>query len=271
MKFQVDHDLHIHSNLSSCASGENQTPERILRYAEENGFRTICLTNHYWDETIDCSHYWYQPQNFAHISRANPLPQSENVRFLFGCETELRHDLVLGIPKERFDDFDFIIIPTTHLSFYDFTITEKDNEGFKARADAWVRRLDGVLSMDLPFHKVGIPHLTCGLISPKREQYLEVVKEIPENEMYRLFKQAAKVGVGIEINSHDVHLDEKEADIALLPYRIAKECGCKFYCGSDAHVEAHFADAKEILEQAVHALALTEDDKFRLPKQDFTF
>ena len=37
--------------------------------------------------------------------------------------------------------------------------------------------------MDIPFHKVGIPHLTCSLIAPSREQYLEVVKEISENDI----------------------------------------------------------------------------------------
>ena len=116
--------------------------------------------------------------------------------------------------------------------------------------------------MDIPFHKIGIPHLTTGLISPKREQYLEVIKEIPEKDMYRLFKQAAKVGVGIELNSSVFNFSETEEKLAILPYRIAKECGCKFYCGSDAHEEEHFSYAKSRLEMAVDLLGLTEDDKF---------
>ncbi|MBQ3123945.1 MAG: hypothetical protein IJC09_00800 [Clostridia bacterium] len=262
MRYVVDHDLHIHSNISFCSFGGGQTPERILKYAGENGFRKVCLTNHFWDELVKGPNGWYEDQDFSHISAAKPLPQSDNVEFLFGCETELRHDLVLGISKERFDEFDFVIIPTTHLHFQDFTVTAKDNISFKARADAWVRRLDAVLSMDIPFHKTGIPHLTTGLISPKREQYLEVVKEIPENEMYRLFKQAAKVGVGIELNSSALNFSVSEEKLALLPYTIAKECGCKFYCGSDAHEEEHFTYAKSRLEKAVDLLGLTENDKF---------
>ena len=264
MKFKVDHDLHIHSNISSCSYGEEQTSERILKYAKENGFKKICLTDHFWDEKIAGANPWYAPQDFEHISSAKPLPQTDGIEFLFGCETELRHDLVLGISKERFNDFDFIIIPTTHLHFHDFTITEQDNISFKTRANAWVRRLDAVLSMDLPFHKIGIPHLTCGLIAPTRDEYLEVVKEISEKDMYRLFKQAAKVRVGIELNSHALEFSDSEKDLALLPYRIAKECGCKFYCGSDAHEVEHFSHAKSILERAVDCLSLTEDDKFTL-------
>ena len=262
MKYKVDHDLHIHSNISSCSNDEKQTPERILKYAEEKEFKKICLTDHFWDERVDGPNGWYQEQNFAHISKAKPLPQSDNVEFLFGCETELRHDLVLGIDKERFDEFDFVIIPTTHLHFKEFTITEQDNISFKTRADAWVRRFDAVLSMDLPFYKIGIPHLTTGLIAPQREQYLEVIKEIPENDMYRLLKQAAKVGVGIELNSSVLGFPDEDEKQALLPYRIAKECGCKFYCGSDAHAVEHFSCAKSRFERAVDLLGLTEDDKF---------
>lgn len=262
MRYKLDHDLHIHSNISACSSDENQTPERILKYAEENGFTKICLTDHFWDERVEGPNGWYQPQNYEHISKARPLPQTDNVDFLFGCETEMRHDFVLGISKERFDEFDFVIIPTTHLHFNGFTITEQESVSYKTRANTWVRRLDAVLSMDLPFHKIGIPHLTVGLIAPQREQYLEVVKEIPENEMHRLFKQAAKVGVGIELNSSVLAFPDEDERLALLPYRIAKECGCKFYCGSDAHCEGHLSYAKSRFERAVDLLGLTENDKF---------
>ena len=93
MKYIIDNDLHIHSKISSCSNDPDQTKERILRYAEENGLRTICLTDHFWDEAVDGASDWYQPQNYKHISTSIPLPQVENVRFLFGCETELNKNL----------------------------------------------------------------------------------------------------------------------------------------------------------------------------------
>lgn len=192
------------------------------------------------------------------------MPQSDEVEFLFGCETELSHDLRIGVSKERYNDFDFIIIPTTHFHFRGFTVTEQDCESLKSRADAWVRRLDYLLSSDLPFHKIGIPHLTCGMISHKSGENIAVLREIPEKEMYRLFKQAAKVGVGIELNASVLDFSDDEAGMALLPYQIAKECGCKFYCGSDAHEVEHFSDVKAILERTVDRLSLTEGDKFTI-------
>ena len=80
--------------------------------------------------------------------------------------------------------------------------------------------------------------------------------------MKRLFKKAAQFGVGIELNSSDMNFADEERDIVLKPYIIAKQCGCKFYCGSDAHHPKSLERAKGILERAITLLELTEDDKF---------
>ena len=50
--FPVDHDLHIHTLLSSCSRDPEQTTARILRYAKENGFRQVAVTEHFWDTAI---------------------------------------------------------------------------------------------------------------------------------------------------------------------------------------------------------------------------
>lgn len=262
MKYIVDNDLHIHSKRSLCSNDPEQTNERILRYAEENGFKTICLTDHFWDETVDGASDWYAEQNLAHISAAKPLPQSDNVRFLFGCETELNRFLTLGISKERFDLFDFVIIPTTHFHMKGYTLSQDEARSVQSRAAAWIKRLDAVLHMDLPFYKIGLAHLTCDLIAPTREEYIEVLRLLPTGEMERLFEKAAKVGVGIELNADDMKFNDEEADIVLRPYRIAKEYGCKFYLGSDAHHPKNLDTAKTVFERAVDILALTEEDKF---------
>ena len=53
MRYVIDHDFHIHSTLSPCCKTEEQTPERILQYAQDKGLHTICMTNHFWDETVE--------------------------------------------------------------------------------------------------------------------------------------------------------------------------------------------------------------------------
>ena len=265
MKFKIDHDYHIHSQLSSCSRDPEQTPDRILQHAKENGLSRICLTDHYWDSAVDRASKWYRPQDFDHIAKAMPLPQDEEVEFLFGCETDMDQLMTVGIPAARFDEFDFIIIPTTHLHMTGFTISNEDAESNERRAQLWVERLDALLHKSLPFGKIGLAHLVCGLIkSESREEYLNVLSLIPDAEMERLFTMAAELGCGIELNQSDMSFGDDEADVVLRPFRIAKSCGCKFYLGSDAHHPTEFKKSKGVFERAVTLLDLKESDKFHI-------
>ncbi len=265
MRFKYDHDLHIHSGLSLCSNDPEQNAESILRYAENNGLNTVCVTDHFWDERVDVERFqYYRDQNYEYISQIKPLPQSKNVRFLFGCETELSKDMILGLSKERYDLFDFIVIPTTHLHFAPLTISREDSESTARRAQLWAERFDSVLNMDLPFHKTGIAHLTCGLMS-KPNELLQTLQSISLLEAERLFKKAAQKGIGIEINLEDaMHFEGETEEIALKIFQIAKDCKCKFYLGSDAHHPKSVEKCAEYFERAISLLDLDEQDKFTL-------
>lgn len=260
MRYSFDNDLHIHSQLSRCSRDPEQTTDAILKYALDNKLKTICLTDHYWDENVPGPSDWYAKQDYAHIAQALPLPQADGVRFLFGCETDLRADLTLGISSAVYDRFDFIVIPTTHLHMEGFTC--RGDEDAEERARLWVSRFDAVLNMELPFHKVGIAHLTCDLMYPGHSA--ETLKCLSESDYTALFKKAAKLGVGIELNFDSSSLTEENKDLVLLPYRIAKAEGCKFYFGSDAHHLEKFTLEKQNAETIIDLLELEESDKFHL-------
>ena len=267
MKYIFDHDFHIHSRLSSCSGDPEQTPERILQYAKDNGLKTICLTDHYWDEEVPGGATgFYEPQNTAHIKQSLPLPQTEGIEFLFGCETDMDKNGVIGLSKEKMNNFDFIVIPTTHLHMQDLTI-DQENCYPEYIAKAWVNRFDMLLNADLPFHKVGVAHLACKLIyRDDIETYVRILDMIPEEDMVRLFSKAAELGVGIEINKDDFNFEDKYEESILRMFKIAKRCGCKFYMGSDAHTSVGLGMAKELLEKGINLLELTEDDKFYIKK-----
>ena len=261
MRFVVDHDYHIHSYLSLCSHDDEHTPARILQYAKEHGLKKICLTDHFWDETIPGASGWYQKQDYAHVCEALPLPTDPDIEYVFGCETDMDKFLTVGLAPEHFDRFGFIIIPTTHLHMKGFTIDA--DVTLEQRAEAYVKRLDKVLDMDLPFHKVGIAHLTCSLLAPGEWQdHLTVLDMISDEEFTRLFTKAAKVGVGIELNFPATNYSEEDLPRVLRPHKIAKACGCKFYVGSDSHrvdeQEKGFAN----LQAMVDVLELEESDKF---------
>jgi histidinol phosphatase-like PHP family hydrolase len=198
MKFTFDHDLHIHTHLSTCSGEPEQTVENILEYAKRNNLSKICVTDHYWDENVPGASFWYQPQNFLHIKKSLPLPKADGIEFLFGCETDVDKNMTLGIPEERYDEFDFIIVPTTHMHMTGFTVDESVGPDCEKRAELWIKRLDAVLNSSLPFEKVGIAHLTTTLISPSsKEATINTLNLIPDSEMRRLFAKAEKLGCGI--------------------------------------------------------------------------
>ena len=266
MRYVADHDYHIHSFLSSCSPDENEIPVNIIKIAEENGYSSICLTDHFWDDLVPGASGWYEPQNFAHISEALPLPQNDKVKFYFGCEAEMDKFGTIGIAKERLDKFDFIIVPTTHMHMMGFAIDEADNS-IERRAVKWVERFDALLDADLPFYKVGIAHITCPLIANvDKEAHIRVLDLISDEEMTRLFTKAATVGLGIELNFNPFQYDEILLEKVLRPYRIAKKCGCKFYLGSDAHHTSTLKAGKEKFEFIVDKLDLQESDKFTFIK-----
>lgn len=265
MKFIFDHDYHIHSHLSLCSGDPKQNNETILQYAKDNGLKKICLTDHFWDAKISGAPEWYQKQGLDHIKQAKPLPQDEKIEFLFGCETELDLNCRVATDPSTFDEFDFIIIPTTHMHMLGLTISLEDAQSNEKRAELWVSRLDALFAQPLPFHKIGIAHLACFLFNNKSsEDYLNTLDLIPSEEIERVFTKAAELGVGIELNLGDMAFREDASERVLRMFRIAKACGCKFYLGTDAHNPAGFKKAKKYFERAIDMLDLKESDKFHI-------
>lgn len=261
MRYVIDHDLHIHSYLSLCSQNAEQTADAILKYGIKNNFKYLCLTDHVWGNVKPNKNDFYNgnyentPQDIPHISKILPLPQSEKTGFFFGCETDMDDELNIGLAADEYEKFDFVIIPTTHLHMYPFVSVEKS-------AETYVNRFDKILSSDLPFRKIGIAHLTTKLIAPK-DNWKTVLNIIPESIYKRLFRKSAELGLGIEINSGDLaYYNPEETDVSLRVFDIAKECGCKFYFGSDAHTPKGFLNSIQTFEKMVDLLDLKEEDKF---------
>lgn len=264
MKYLIDHDYHIHSFLSPCSRDPEQNPERILRYAKENGYKHIVLTNHLWDTSKKNLYLDPPDQKYTFLAQALPLPRADGIQFHFGCETDMDKNFVLGIEKETFDKLDFVIISTTHLQLYGKTIDE--GATLAQRAELYIKRIEKVLESGLDFTKVGIPHPVSGHASPDNP-FNELFDLIGEENIKRTFTKIAESGAGVEINSFDFNFSNKSAkhiEAILRFYNILRKCGCRFYLGSDAHHPDALDRAYKSFETAVNELGLTEDEKFKM-------
>lgn len=262
MKYIIDHDYHIHSFLSPCSRDPEQNPERILRYGIENGYKHICLTNHLWDTPQEGLYLDPPNQKYSYLSQALPLPQADGIQFHFGCETDMDLNFVLGIGKEIFDKLDFVIISTTHLQLTGKTIRE--GATLSERAELYIKRLEKVLESELDFSKVGIPHPASNHASPENP-FNELFDLIGDENVRYIFKKVAESGAGVEINSFDFNFNNKSSahiNAILKFYGILRECGCRFYMGSDAHHPDTLDRAYQSFETAVNELGLTEAEKY---------
>ena len=259
-RFIIDHDLHLHSQLSLCSNDPQQTADALLAYGEREGLSHICVTDHYWDENVPGASGWYAAQNLAHVQGILPLPKSEKCAFHFGCEIDMDRFLTLGISDKTMDAFEFIIVPTSHLHMSGFTIAPEDTSVVR-RAELYMQRNHALLDMDLPFERIGLAHFTCSLLAKgctgSRD---DILNAIPDADFAELFARIAKSGMGLELN---MSLTDPQSADTMRPYRIAKSQGCKFYLGSDAHHPAGLDAARARFEGVIDALELCEEHKFR--------
>lgn len=263
MKYIADHDFHLHSTVSRCCKDIEQTPERILQYAKENNFRKICLTNHFWDEKVKSEAEWIEEHGYSFLTSVLPLPKAQGIDFLFGAELDMDYNDILGISRETLDSLDFVTVATTHMHLTGNTVKTKIEEPEEA-AEIWLNKIRCLLSMELPFHKMGIAHMTTGHIL--KEKTPLVIKLLKDEDLYEIFSDCAAKGIGIELNTKTIFNSEEEKEILLRPYFIAKDCGCKFYLGSDSHKTTALISAKDNFERIITLLDLSEEDKFPLAK-----
>lgn len=266
MKFSLQHDLHCHTYLSSCCADPAMTSETIYRRAKRQGLTVQCITDHLWDAAVPGSSDWYKPQDIAHVEKNKAalasLPK-EGPRMCFGCETEYCGDGKLGLAPEHFDRFDWIVIPPNHFHMKNFTCgAEVDTE--EKAAELFIQRLEEISRLELPWHKIGIAHLNCRHTF-KEGDYAKVFALMDEMRLRAVFEIFASRGAGIELNTSgfaDGWEERREEHLRL--FRIARDAGCRFYLGSDAHSPEAMEVMQARAERVITLLELTEEQRFRL-------
>ena len=270
MRYMVDHDFHIHSGGSMCSGDPEQTPARILQYAIDEGFSAVALTDHFWDETVPMLQGgwgpdFYTSQNWEHILKQLPLPYRKGIRFLFGAEVDMTLDYAIGISPQRLEQLDILLISLSHFHMTDFTIREEDAATPEGRAQVLLDKLEHLLNCDLPWQKIVLAHLVGPKLGVDPDTHCAVLRQLRGERLTSLFKKAAALGVGIELNTATFHFgSEEEREAVTAFYAHAKACGCKFTFGSDAHGANQFFYHRHRGQAMADALGLTEEDIFRV-------
>lgn len=238
-------DYHVHTAVGSPCAKEEATVENYLSRCKEEGLCALGFSDHYWEQEV-ASNYWYEVCNFENLSKIyQTIPQDANgVKIFVGCETDIDKNGVVGISKETASKLDFVLIPNSHYHIPTNTPDGLDINDAKAmRAFAIERFLIGC-NADLPVHTCMChPFIPHGV--KDGEGQLSV---FTDNDYIECFKEAARKNVFVELHLGMVTRKYKKMEANGFAYEylrmisLAKECGCKFQYGSDAHWLSMFED-----------------------------
>ena len=242
------HDFHFHTNLSSCAAKDSSL-KIMLEALKKAGDTTAGVANHLWDSKVPGSSPWYAPQDIGHVlairEEYRQLSEEERcgIKLYFGCETEYVGQGRVALKKESAELFEFILVPAHHFHMKNFVRPAELEDAPGIRRLMLARfseccNIDFVSGIAHPFMVLGYP-----------ERIDEILSGITDDEYKKVFEVAAEKGKSVEINIcafyQDVRRDSEgfPAEYRRL-FTIARECGCRFHLGSDAHAPDRLAQER---------------------------
>lgn len=266
---KIDHDFHVHTSLSRCCQDIRQQPENIIPLAEKLGIRRLGFTDHLWANPQYAPHEFYREQTGRQIDLLREKLRGVNpggVEALIGCEAEMIAPGKFGILPELAATLDFVTLATDHFHFKGFVEpppTESDRD---------------IAAHMLKFFRAGAqcelatilahPCFPLGYI----ERYDAIIATISDNEFLDSFQVAADSGVALEITVSFLPDPAKNRFFSLeTPVRaltLARQAGCKFVFGSDAHSPGRLGRIHE-LEYFVRALKLDAGDMHPLASRPY--
>lgn len=243
---KIEHDFHIHTDLSLCAK-KTATVENYIEQAKKNGLNKLGFANHFWDEKIkgvfDPRNLgvkeFYETQNFEYLSKIKPQiskAESEGIKMYFGCEAE--YDFAgrgVGITEETAEKFDFIVVSNSHTHM---TMPKELYEPYEKHAEFMITAYEDILDSNVSKFITAVAHPFGAVCCPYDQHIL--MDMISDDCYKRLFDKTANKGIAFEINLGGFQnrtKEEIETCSELRLYRLAKNCGCKFIFGSDAHCD----------------------------------
>ena len=271
---KITHDFHIHTRLSICAGPNGGTLQGYLKTAKENGLTTLGFADHFWDAGVgfdslyinsknvaDVPNY-YKTQNFEHISalkREIDETDTGDIRVLFGAEGE--YDPVnhgVGVTEEVAEQLDFLIVPNSHTHMM---MDVKYYATPELHRDYMVKALEEIVTCKVSKYVKSIAH-PFSPVQTSLEDTIKVLACTSDDTFKHLFTLCAEKGIALEFNSslRNFFSNTSNAGEYIRMFTIAKDCGCRFSFGSDAHSEGGHSKYVETCQLFVDTFGLKDSD-----------
>lgn len=246
-------DLHVHTNLSLCAPPETTIGSYLPLCAQE-GIQKIGISNHlYSRKGID---HTLQIQEELRAWQGH-----SSVQLALGCEMELFPGQEPMLHKDNAHLFDYVLVAPSHIfnllheyKNYDLSTVENIR---RLLIDNFKRAC--LLDLGVP---TAICHPLYPICAPNQQDILDSMTDEQLAECYTL---AARHHKSIEIHAcvyrDTITLDEEGLSPSYIHMlSVAKDCGCVFHFGSDAHDPQGFVGKHGLLQRAAERAGICEDD-----------
>ena len=269
---KITHDFHIHTALSLCAS-RDATASGYLETSKELGLGKIGFSDHFWDENVDSLEkrdilpkfpdpfYGKGKQDFPHVTELLPELdglRNQGIEIFFGVEAEYDpFHKSISVSPEHAEQLDFIIVPNSHTHMM---MPDAYYEPKRRHIDYMFEALEDIVASPLANHVTAIAHPFQAVCCPYGWEIL--MDMISDDEYKRIFDKVANKNIAVEINASSFMKhpeDEVESNKSMRLFRNAKDVGCKFIFGSDAH--SHASHKKYgVVDKIAQCLELKEED-----------
>ena len=254
----IDHDLHIHTALSSCClDKENQIPQKIIPAAEKMGLEIIGFSDHCWANPNLTPSDWYKSQDESQVLKLRRSLESidTDIKVMGGIEGETVAPGKFGLTKGFAQSLDYVLLSCSHFHMDGFVETPSSRDP-RIVGKALVRFFESAVNSGLPT-SIAHPFMPLGYID-----ILDgIIGSIPDSTFHDVFIQAAENKVALEITLDYIPgpQDKWSAETPLRFLNLAREAGCQFTLGSDAHTPERFKRVGE-LSKIIMKLGLTKQN-----------
>lgn len=230
-------DYHAHSD---CVSGRVEKMQEYIQEAWSRGIRQVGFCEHYWNERFPGWGRWYKPRRTAEIQQlredASKVSLPDGMSIKIGCETEFSKDHVIPLTQEDLAVLDYIVVPHSHINMTG-VVTDLSFKGDREGAARFMLDSFWALMSHPMAEKIDILAHPFAPIGMDEEQD-EVLSYISDEEFRKTARAVNDLGIALEINSltwRDKTMEQVENSGFVRYFRIAREEGCRFTYGSDAH------------------------------------
>lgn len=258
---KIQHDLHVHTYLSACCRDKaNMTVPNVLTAAIELGLSTVGFSDHVWMNEAVSPSSWYRPQDARQIARLRADLESLGstpVRVSVGCEADMRAPGQFSITRAFAESLDHVLLACSHFHMKGFVEQPADSSP-RAMAEHLVKFFVAGVQSGLA---TSIAHPFIPLGDTARLD--AILGSLSDAELTDALGQAAEHNVALEITLGFLPKEENGPTFHLeTPLRLltlAKQAGCRFTFGSDAH-DLPTLNRLPQLQKLVDTLGLTEAD-----------